>query len=99
MHGNVAEWVRDAYVESGYPKPKTADTIFTDPLVLPKTLYPRTVRGGSYADPTKLLRSAARMGSTEDWKMRDPQIPQSTWYHTDAPFVGFRIIRVHAPAK
>ena len=93
MHGNVAEWVLDAYNEKGYPKPKTPDTVVDNPLVLPKTLYPRVVRGGSYADPTKLLRSAARMGSTEDWKMRDPQIPQSTWYHTDAPFVGFRIIR------
>ena len=28
--------------------------------------------------------------------MRDPQIPKSKWWHTDAPFVGFRIVR---PAK
>ena len=97
MHGNVAEWVLDAYVAEGYAKPKTPDTVIPNPLVIPKTLYPRVVRGGSYADPTKLLRSAARMGSSDDWKMRDPQIPQSTWYHTDAPFVGFRIIRVHTP--
>ena len=28
--------------------------------------------------------------------MRDPQIPKSEWWHTDAPFVGFRVVR---PAK
>ena len=33
------------------------------------------------------------MGSSEDWKEQDPQLPQSIWYHTDALFVGFRIIR------
>ena len=27
------------------------------------------------------------------WKIQDPQLPQSMWYHTDADFVGFRIIR------
>jgi hypothetical protein len=25
--------------------------------------------------------------------MQDPQLPKSIWYHTDAQFVGFRIIR------
>ena len=35
----------------------------------------------------------ARVGSTEDWKAQDPQVPQSIWYHTDALHVGFRIVR------
>ena len=39
------------------------------------------------------LRSAARRGSTEEWNRRDPQSPQSIWWHTDATFVGFRIVR------
>ena len=25
--------------------------------------------------------------------MQDPQIPKSIWYHTDALFVGFRVVR------
>jgi hypothetical protein len=44
-------------------------------------------------DDPELLRSAARRGSHPDWKMQDPQIPQSIWYLTDAPFVGFRVVR------
>jgi len=30
------------------------------------------------------------------WNRRDPQIPRSKWWNTDAPFVGFRIVK---PAK
>ena len=37
-------------------------------------------------------RSAARMGSEEAWKQQDPQILH-VWYHTDALFVGFRVVR------
>ncbi|MGC3961703.1 MAG: hypothetical protein QM813_28390 [Verrucomicrobiota bacterium] len=25
--------------------------------------------------------------------MTDPQLPKSKWYHTDAQFIGFRIVR------
>ena len=25
--------------------------------------------------------------------MQDPQLPKSIWYHTDAKFVGFRVVR------
>jgi hypothetical protein len=25
--------------------------------------------------------------------MQDPQLPKSIWYHTDAQFLGFRVIR------
>ena len=25
--------------------------------------------------------------------MQDPQLPKSIWYHTDAQFLGFRIVR------
>ena len=39
------------------------------------------------------LRSAARRGSSKEWKSQDPQIPQSIWYFTDASFVGFRVVR------
>jgi hypothetical protein len=33
------------------------------------------------------------MASDPDWKKQDPQIPRSIWYHTDADFVGFRVVR------
>jgi hypothetical protein len=34
--------------------------------------------------------------SNPKWKQRDPQIPKSNWWFTDAPFIGFRVVR---PAK
>ena len=40
-----------------------------------------------------MLRSAARRASEPEWSRRDPQLPQSIWWHTDAIFVGFRIVR------
>ena len=92
MHGNVAEWTLDQYDPECYATlPK--DGAAKNPLNIPSTIYPRTVRGGSWDQPLEELRSAARMGSTNDWKMQDPQIPQSIWYHTDALFVGFRVVR------
>ena len=51
------------------------------------------VKGGSWDDGASSHRSAARIGSEEAWKQQDPQIPKSVWYHTDAIFVGFRVIR------
>ncbi|HLA83709.1 MAG TPA: SUMF1/EgtB/PvdO family nonheme iron enzyme [Thermoguttaceae bacterium] len=88
MHGNVAEWVLDQFM----PYKKAAGMV-VNPLVKPKSLYPRCVRGGSWDDDPEDLRSAARRGSEQEWSMQDPQIPQSIWYHTDATFVGFRVVR------
>jgi formylglycine-generating enzyme required for sulfatase activity len=87
MHGNVAEWVLDGYDKDGYRGGAV------DPIQWPKGLYPRVVRGGSWDDDADRLRSAARRGSSEQWKVQDPQLPKSIWYHTDAPFLGFRIVR------
>ena len=55
--------------------------------------YPYVVRGGSWDDRAPALRSAARRASNEEWNRRDPQSPQSIWWHTDATFVGFRVVR------
>jgi formylglycine-generating enzyme required for sulfatase activity len=90
MHGNVAEWVLDQYAVDFYG---AKDASAASPLNIPKTLFPRVVRGGSWDDDPDALRSAARRGSSIDWKEQDPQIPQSIWYHTDALGVGFRIVR------
>ena len=34
-----------------------------------------------------------RRSSNPEWSVQDPQRPQSIWWHTDATFVGFRIVR------
>jgi len=91
MHGNVCEWVLDQYVPDVYKK--AAGRVSKNPLVVPMQEFPRCVRGGSWDDDPEMLRSSARRGSNKDWKMQDPQIPQSIWYLTDADFVGFRVIR------
>ncbi len=89
MHGNVAEWVLDEHTPGGY-----SDSLRNrDPLLVPKTLYPRVVRGGGWDKPSEACRSASREGSTEDWIAQDPQSPVSIWYLTDALHVGFRIVR------
>lgn len=85
MHGNVAEWVLDAYA-----------TNYSN-AVIPFTPgvkeYPHVARGGSWDDEAPDLRSAARRFSNPNWKMRDPQLPKSRWYLTDAQFLGFRVVR------
>lgn len=96
MYGNVAEWTLDQYIPEAY---KNRKTTAQNPIEFPVKEYPRSVRGGSYDDDAQYLRSAARLGSTENWKMRDPQFPKSKWWNTDAPFVGFRIVRVANPPK
>ncbi len=93
MHGNVAEWTMDQYQADYY---ETIKDGAVNPWRIPDSLYPRAVRGGSWDDDPEALRSAARVESKRDWQKRDPQIPKSFWWNTDAPFLGFRIVR---PAK
>ena len=91
MHGNVSEWCLDSHDKIFYKM--SAGKTAANPFNLPKTLYSRVVRGGSWDDDSDALRSSARYSSEEGWKERDPQLPQSIWYHTDALFVGFRLVR------
>ena len=91
MHGNVAEWVLDQYIPDIYQQRAGSPVI--NPLAIPTTLYPHSVRGGGWDDDAEMLRSAAREGSSEEWKQQDPQLPQSIWYFTDALGVGFRVVR------
>jgi len=90
MYGNVAEWTLDHYLPEIYKERRDSTK---NPLEKATKKYSGTVRGGSYYDYPKDLRSAARKPSSDKWKMRDPQFPKSKWWNTDAPFVGFRIVR------
>jgi formylglycine-generating enzyme required for sulfatase activity len=90
MHGNVAEWTMDQYIPDYYAFEGRPGE---NPFAAPTTLYPRVVRGGSWDDDPEDLRSATRRGSQPRWKQRDPQLPKSNWWQTDASFLGFRVVR------
>jgi formylglycine-generating enzyme required for sulfatase activity len=93
MHGNVAEWVLDHYDKNFYSTFKPG-VLALYPVLLPtEKRYPHVVRGGSWDDDPAALRSAARRASSHEWSKRDPQLPQSIWWHTEAITVGFRIVR------
>lgn len=93
MHGNVTEWVIDQY-QADYYAQLAAGGDAVDPWNEAVTLYPRVARGGSWDDDDPAaLRSAVRRASGPQWKQQDPQLPKSIWYHTDAQFLGFRVVR------
>jgi formylglycine-generating enzyme required for sulfatase activity len=94
LHGNVAEWVLDAYDAGAYA---ALGERAVDPVRWPSAPYPHVVRGGSWDDDAPALRSAARRASSAAWKVQDPQLPKSIWYLTDARFVGFRVVRPLVP--
>ena len=94
IHGNVAEWCLDQYLSDSYSK-LDAKGVTASPLSVPSLTvrYKRVVRGGSWDDDVEKLRSASRVPSTPNWKVQDPQLPQSIWFLTDALHVGFRVVR------
>ena len=65
MHGNVSEWTLDQYIPTIY---KTRKGLTIDPFEIPKKIYPKTVRGGSWLDSPLRLRSASRRPSSKKWK-------------------------------
>src|SRR5262249_51190742 len=93
MLGNVAEWCIDPYEKDAYQKFPT-DKPTLSPVLLPiARRFPDVARGGSWADESEKVRSAARRGSDKTWIRLDPQRPQSIWWLTSAEFVGFRVVR------
>jgi formylglycine-generating enzyme required for sulfatase activity len=91
MLGNVSEWTLDHYNEKALEQ--LPDTC-TDPFAAPNTsMYPKTLRGGSFSDDGVQLRCANRIKSEAAWNRRDPQIPKSKWWLTEGSFIGFRIVR------
>jgi len=98
MHGNVVEWCLDQYDPAYYAN--SEGKLAAAPWNKATKPYPHSVRGGSWDDEPAALRSAARRASSKVWKQQDPQLPKSIWYHTDAQFLGFRIIRpLNVPAE
>lgn len=89
MIGNVWEWTIDQY-DAGYYAKSPAK----EPWNKATKPYPHTARGGSWDDEdVARLRVSARKPSSPDWKIQDPQLPKSIWYHTDAQWLGFRVVR------
>lgn len=86
MLGNVMEWTLDQYAP--YPSAPA-----TNPRVPVTTSYPIAVRGGSWNDPAERVNCTIRYKSDQVWKERDPQLPTSVWYMTDAEWLGFRLVR------
>lgn len=91
MHGNVTEWTLDQYDPEFYKQ--FENIVAQNPWNKATKPYPHSARGGSWDDNAEKLRSAARRGSSPEWKMQDPQLPKSIWFLTDAQFLGFRIVR------
>jgi formylglycine-generating enzyme required for sulfatase activity len=92
IYGNVVEWVLDQYDPDFYKQCVTLGTV-SDPWNKATKPYPHSVRGGSWDDEVSRCRSTARRGSDRSWKMQDPQLPKSIWFHSDAQWVGFRLVR------
>ena len=89
MHGNVLEWCLDQYEPSAYQNPPAQDS-----WVQSTKPYPHVARGGHWDDEdVTMLRSSVRRFSDKAWKQQDPQLPKSIWYHTDAQFLGIRVVR------
>ena len=88
MLGNVLEWTLDHYDENAYTTLGNIDPVAPPTL----TKYPKALRGGSFEDNANDLRSARRFYSDPEWNQRDPQIPRSKWWLTEAKYAGFRIV-------
>ena len=87
--GNVAEYTLDQYDPERYKKAGSDKHSFNKTT----QLYPHVFRGGSWNDDPDRLRSASRRATNPKFKQRDPQIPRSAWWFTDASFLGLRVVR------
>lgn len=90
MLGNVAEYTLDQFFTDYFERLDGEPA--SSPWFKPTELYPRSVRGGSWMDPAEYASCLQRRGSSPNWKRNDPQLPKSMWWHTNAYFVGFRVI-------
>jgi len=91
MHGNIQEWTLDQYVSNR--KTYFAKDKVTNPWIKATAPYPHVTKGGHWKLALKDIIASARQPSSKKWKNTDPQNPKSIWYHTDTPWLGFRIVR------
>lgn len=92
MLGNLAEWTVDTYEEDYQALISASDK--KDPHLVPKSRKTSVVlKGGHYQSTQDELSCDARIISERWWNKRDPQIPKSRWWYTDAPFAGIRLVR------
>ena len=89
MLGNLMEWTLNHYTPNAYVNYKSIDSV---PVANPKK-YPKSVRGGGFSETAIELRSANRSHSDPVWNKRDPQIPKSKWWLTEAKNIGIRLVR------
>ncbi|ARA92258.1 hypothetical protein AWN76_003085 [Rhodothermaceae bacterium RA] len=50
-------------------------------------------KGGSWMDDAEDVSCEARSLQVPAWNVTDPQLPKSTWWLSDGPFIGFRLVR------
>ena len=76
----------------------TKDGLVDNPVFAPtENKWAHVARGGHFKDNPPELRSAARRKSEKKWMSADPQEPQSIWWLTNYPQIGFRIVRPLEP--
>ncbi|MEY4919238.1 MAG: hypothetical protein RLZZ431_420 [Bacteroidota bacterium] len=89
MLGNMTEWTLDHYDATAFEKVNNEQLT----IAANEAKYPKTLKGGSFIDPAIELRSSKRFHSDPIWNRRDPQIPKSKWWLTEAKQVGIRLLR------
>ncbi len=52
------------------------------------------LRGGTFLQPLDSLTATTRARQAPSWNQTDPQSPKSRWWLSDAPFAGFRLVRI-----
>jgi len=92
MHGNMLEWTIDQYVPNR--RAYFGSKFVKDPWIKSLAPYPHVTKGGHWRSKHwSDLAASARHPSQPKWKQMDCQDPKSFWYFTDAPFIGFRVVR------
>jgi formylglycine-generating enzyme required for sulfatase activity len=93
MLGGAAEWCQEPYAADLWaPREAEHECLYNK-------VCPHVIRGGSYRDAPSELRAAVRDFPRQEWNKRDPQRPRGKSWLTDAPWVGFRVVRDVEPGE